>query len=238
MAEHDAAAVGDSVYGPLAAFGELHDQELGSAHFRKEIRHLLELHGEVAGPLVDELVRPVDLGIEDPEASRARAHRGLEADGAARVAELVSRGRERRSSAHLPEDRDRDAELRQPRVTLGFVIRRPHGLGAADEDGDASSLEIALAVGKTLEVVRRLGQDYIRALTPAQIEHGSRETVAASRWDSLEGIAEKPADDAFVHVATDEPDLSIAVLAQGAEKSRGSRCACRGHEDSECSHRG
>ena len=90
--EQDPLAVGDAVDRALAAGRELHHEEIGAALGRKQLDGLLEAHRDRSRALVQELVRPVDRRVEDPEAARPRREDRLEADRDVGVAELA-RGR-------------------------------------------------------------------------------------------------------------------------------------------------
>ena len=81
VAEQDALAVGDAVDRALAAGRELHHEQIGAALGREQLDGLLEAHRDRAGPLVQQLVGPVDGRVEDPEAARPGGEDGLEADG-------------------------------------------------------------------------------------------------------------------------------------------------------------
>ena len=75
VAQHDALAVGDPVDRPLAAGRELHHEQVGAALVRQQLNGLLEPHRHRSRPLVQQLVRAVDGGVEDAKARASRRRR-------------------------------------------------------------------------------------------------------------------------------------------------------------------
>ena len=69
MADQNLTRARDPIHGPLATMRELHHEQVRPAFFRQERQHVIEPHGEVARPLLDQLLRAVDGRVEDAKAA-------------------------------------------------------------------------------------------------------------------------------------------------------------------------
>ena len=81
MTEHDPASVGDAVDRALATGCQLHHEELGAVLGGEQLDRFLEPHRHRPGPFVQQLVGPVDRGVEDPEAREPLEKTGLKQTG-------------------------------------------------------------------------------------------------------------------------------------------------------------
>ena len=227
MPEHHAATVRDAVDRALPAGSELHHEEVRAALVGEEVDRFLETHRHRAGPLVEQLVRTVDRGIEHPEPARPGREDRLEADGPVGVTEVACGGVHGRAPVDAPELRRRHAEPVEERVALSFVVRPVDCVGARDEDRHGEAVAVC---GEPFQVERRLRKDDVDGLVFDDLEDGVGEARVRAGRDAVEGVAEVPADGAFRHVGADESDLAFAVLAQPAQEGGCAGRAGRGDE--------
>ena len=69
MAEQDLSRARDAVHGPLLALRELHHEQVRPALFGQELDDVRQPHREIAGALLEQLLRAVDGRVEHAEAA-------------------------------------------------------------------------------------------------------------------------------------------------------------------------
>ena len=233
VAEHDALAVRDPVDRPLAAGRQLHHEQVWTALVRQQLDRLLEPHRHRPGPLVQQLMRAVDGGIEDAEAARPGGEDGLEADRPVGVAELLRRSGDFGGAVDAAEVGSLDAEPLQQRVRLCLVVRAVDGVRRRHEHRHREAVAVRC---EPFEVEGRLRQDDVDAFLLDDRQDGVGEAGVGAGRNEVERVAEMAADRALAHVGADEPDPPLPVRPQPFQQRRGAGRAGRGDEDRDVLH--
>ena len=164
VAEDDAPPVGDPIDRPLAALRQLHDEELGAALVGQEVEHLLEPHGEVPGPIFEQLAfhHLMERGDYERHIRRARGVYRTRRDALAAAL-----------AAHLP-----DAPVEGITAGLHVLVRLPPGTD------DTAVSSAALASGVRVEPLSLYAVDR-RDATGLVIGYGRIHEAAIDRAVAL-----------------------------------------------------